>query len=198
MRRLLLFVLVVWSATGHGGDFYRQFLILVDTNQPGALPVASPLLIDTNNSAPKLTNTLVNLSNACARGEIAGVRLGMTMEEVAARWGKPQSLWGRCYGGPRFYYTDASVIFDPSSNSVMRIFTHRLPRLDGGLSASSSAEQFEAVLGKPVARQERPRFDLLDLIYQSPLCTLRVDFDSGWPRYIQLDRLTATSEATRK
>ena len=90
MRRLLRFVLILWCSAGRGGDFYRQFLSLVDTNQPGALPVRSLLLTDTNNTARKLTNTVVNLSNVWEWGEIAGVRLGTTMEEVAALWGKPR------------------------------------------------------------------------------------------------------------
>src|SRR5882724_7961610 len=149
MRRSFLFALALWCFTARGGDgeFYRQFLNLVDTNQPGTLPVRSPLLTDTNNIAPKLTNSVVNLNEACSRGEIGGARLAMTMEEVAESWGKPQHICGRwCFGGPIFFYEDASIIFDPSSNSVTSIIIHihKLPRLHGGLSASSSADQFEA------------------------------------------------------
>jgi hypothetical protein len=186
----LLVALSLFCCYGTGavaGEFYDRFLSLVDTNAPGALPVRSPLLTDTNNVAAKLTNCIVNLSNACSAGEIGGVRLGMTMEEVTALWGKPRYFHGRCFGGPNFSYEDVNVVFDPSRNSVMLI-TVKGARLDGGLSTESSAEQFESVLGNPVTRKERPNFHQLDLTYESARSTLRLSFFEGWLQYIQLER----------
>jgi hypothetical protein len=189
MRRFLLFALGLGccSTSGRGDEFYRQFVSLVDTNQPGPLPVRSPLLTDTNNVAPKLSNAVVVLSNVCSRGEIAGVRLGMTMEAVAAAWGKPPTFWGRCFGGPRFWYNDATVAFDPSSNSVMSIIVHKLPRLGEGLSGSFSAAQFQAVLGSPAARKEDQDIDSLELTYRSPRCVLRLVFSERRLLTIRLD-----------
>src|SRR5579859_3443024 len=132
-RHHILVAFLLWHGAGAwGGDFYSRFLTLVDINAAETLPVRSPWLTDTNNVAVKLTNSPVNLRDACLKGEIGGVRLGMTMEEVCAILGKPRCLYGLCFGGPNFSYEDVNVVFDPSSNSVMRIGVKRFPRLDGG------------------------------------------------------------------
>jgi hypothetical protein len=145
-------------------------------------------LTDTNNVRAKLTNCIVNLSNACWTGEIGGVRLGMTMEEVTGLWGKARYFHGRCFGGPNFSYEDVNVVFDPSSNSVMHITVKKLPRLHAGLSAKCSAEQFESVLGKPATQKQRPVFEQLEMTYESAQSSLRLVFSGGWLQYVQLDR----------
>lgn len=197
MHRLLLLVLSIgcFRSTAGGDDFYRKFLSVVDTNQPGAQPIRSPLLTDTNNLAPKLTNSVVNLNEVYSRGQIGGVRLGMTMEAVTAALGKPRLIYGRCFGGPRFCYDDVNVIFDPSNNSVMSVFIdgHKLPRMHGGLSATSGVDQFQAILGKPDVRKQKPDFDSLELAYRSPRSTLRLEFSEGWLANIQLEGATAST-----
>jgi hypothetical protein len=150
--------------------------------------VTAPQLIDTNNTAAKVSNGVLDLKTVRARGEVAGVRLGMTMEEVAGSWGKPSHIWSKCGGGPLFSYQDANVIFDPSSNSVMRVRIHKLPRLGGGLSTASSVDQFIAVLGEPAARKEQPKREQTDLIYESPTLTLDLEFCGDGLWYICLER----------
>src|SRR5208283_1074765 len=120
------------------------FLDLAGTNLTHAVGIESPILIDTNNSSCKLTNFVLNLAEAKAKGEVGEARLGMTMGQVVASWGKPHYLYTRCYGGPRFCYAGGlSVIFDPASNSVFRVLWIRheppdFPRFPAGLAAASS------------------------------------------------------------
>lgn len=191
VRQHILLVMLISAMNCRGGDqdFYRVFLSLVDTNSTRIVGIKSQLLVDTNNTALKLTNSVMNLEDAKANGQIGAIRLGMTMEQVVARWGKPYFLWSRCYGGPRFCYGGyASVIFDPGSNSVIRILwvQHEPPdslRFGVGLSESSRAEDFARVLGVPSARHESPPTSNYTgscrLIYNTPAATLRIGFIAG-------------------
>jgi len=186
-QRFVSLTFVMWLFSVNAEDhFYQRFLTLIDTNRPGALPIRSPFLIDTNNTAGKLTNGVLDLRESCAVGEVGGIRLGMRMEEVAAAWGNPTFIWGRCFGGPRFLYTDASVIFAPGSNSVMRIFVgDKLNiRIKGGLTGGSTIDQCVRVLGDPSARTDHPR---TYLFYESPRSTLRLSFSEGALWHVQLD-----------
>lgn len=162
-------------------EFYRTFLNSFDTNYPGAIGIRSPQLVDTNNIQPKLTNTVVSLSNAVAQSEIASIRLGMTMEGVVSKWGKPKFIWSKCWGGPRLGYADADVIFEPGSNGVMRIIMHKLPRLDVDLSKGSSIDDCIRVLGQPTLRaaaHEGSSFSSLHYLTPSR-CRLVMNFVDG-------------------
>src|SRR5437660_4069986 len=119
---LVLAAVAVTNCGGADQEYYHTFLGMVDTNSTRIVSLESPILIDTNNNTLQLTNFVMNLADTKANGQLGRIRLGMTMEEVVARWGKPGCFWSRCYGGPRFCYAGGlSVIFEPGSNSVLSV-----------------------------------------------------------------------------
>jgi hypothetical protein len=63
------------------GEFYRQFVSLGDTNDFRQQRVRYLALVDTNNGSAKVTGTL-NLEALKEEDRIAGIRLGMTMEQI--------------------------------------------------------------------------------------------------------------------
>src|SRR5438876_7111079 len=79
-----------WSADQ---DLYRTFLSMVSSNGGQNVPITSPVLIDTNNLTPKLTNLFVSLPDTTVTGRLGDIRLGMTMEQVVTCWGKPWRIW---------------------------------------------------------------------------------------------------------
>ena len=105
----LVSVTKCWSADQ---DLYRTFLSIVSGSGGQNVPITSPVLIDTNNLTPKLTNLVVSLPDSKATGRLGDIRLGMTMEQVIGHWGKPGWIWRRCFGGPRFCYSDVNVMFE--------------------------------------------------------------------------------------
>lgn len=183
--------LIECSATAQ--ELYSTFLALCDPKDPRPIAIRSPALLDTNNVGTKLT--FLNLAQSKVDATIGDVHLGMTMEEVVKRWGKPKFFWSRCYGGPLLSYQDVSVVLSPASNSVKTIMLHvdKLPKVHGGLPASSSPEQFEAVLGKATSREHRPQFDSLDLKYCSDKCSLTLLFSRDWLNSIRLDAVADSS-----
>jgi len=94
-RCFSLLVILVRASDCFGAEdpVYRQFLSLVDTNDPGPQAIKSPSLVDTNNAAMKATGIVTNLAKLKEQDGIAGIRLGMTMEQVMAVWGKPTRIW---------------------------------------------------------------------------------------------------------
>src|ERR1043165_5569047 len=85
---------------GHADqEFYQYFLSVIKTNDSRVRPLTLPRLIDSNNIVLRLTNQIVNLSASKTNGKIGDIRLGMSMDEIVAAWGKPNHLWSRCYGG---------------------------------------------------------------------------------------------------
>ncbi len=86
---------------GADDSFFQHYVRLVVTN------VTTPL-VDTNNTSPKLKDIVSPLDRLRAAGEVGGVRLGMTMDEVVQRWGKPRNLYANCGPGARFNYVDAT------------------------------------------------------------------------------------------
>jgi hypothetical protein len=97
------------SACSAAEDYYHTYLSLLGTNITRNVLVDSPLLIDTNNSAPKLATSVIDLAETVTNCQIGQVRLGMTMEEVVAGWGKPRGIWPSCFGGARFIYWDVAT-----------------------------------------------------------------------------------------
>ena len=117
-----------------GGDFYQQFLSAVDTNKFTQPLGALPGLVATNNTGIKVTNAVVDLKSLKQSGEISCMRLGMTMQEVVDRWGKPKAGWSRClHGLITFTYTGVSLGFEGSRLETIH-FTAPA-RLAGGLSS---------------------------------------------------------------
>jgi hypothetical protein len=174
-------------------DYYHTYLSLLGTNIARNVMVDSPLLVDTNNWAPKLAASVINLAETLTNCQIGHVRLGMTMEEVVAGWGKPGWIWPRCFGGARFIYWDVNVIFELGSNSVISIYcnTHsRMPRFSGELSPLSELSEFIRVLGTPSAQYgpNNNSWPSSELVYAKPEATLRLGFYDGKLHTLRLDR----------
>jgi hypothetical protein len=156
-----------------GDEYYQQFCAVRGTNVSRNLRIQAPLLLDTNNVAFKVTNLVMALTQARGRGELAGIRIGMTMQEVVAAWGKPpQYIWSWCYGGPRLCYTDASAIFDPLTNQVIKVRLEVSPHLSEIPSPAITVEDAIRALGLPSERTENPT----ELRYLSPQESLRLRF----------------------
>jgi hypothetical protein len=150
---LVATLLLSWNCSGQ--EFYHAFLKLAaDPNAQTSIPERAPQLIDANNTAYRLTNTVLTLRSALRNGEIVGIRLGMSMEDVVAAWGKPLFIYGFCLTGPRFSYKDVEVFFEARSNAVERLSfrIRHLPKLqfDDGLSVESSRADWLRVFGPQV------------------------------------------------
>jgi hypothetical protein len=153
-----------------GGDFYRQFS-LNDTNEPRQ--ITSPVLVDTNNSGIRITNAFLNLESLWQGGGISGIRLGMTMEQVVACWGKPPEAYSRCAQGlPTFFYQNVWLTFE--GNHLVGLHIGPGFRLGGGLSNTSRVIEFTRVLGQPVDRHESE--SLCYLVFASTNAALELDF----------------------
>lgn len=165
-----IFASNLWAADG---GFHREFTALLPTNSPNILPITSPALVDTNNTTAKIPDASVDLVAMKESGEIAGVKLGMTMDDAVARWGKPKWAWTRCvHGLPTFIYADASLAFDHNClETVTLLTTTRLPH---GLSRWSSVNDFVRALGQPTSRQDRK--NNCSLVYTSTNASLRLEF----------------------
>jgi hypothetical protein len=188
IRYFILALTMVTAGRCWGADesYYRTFLDLAGTNLTRIVAIESSLLIDTNNHACKLTNFVVNLADSKATGQLGDVRLGMTMEQVVACWGKPHGFYTRCYGGPRFCYAGGlSVIFAPTSNAVFRILWIRheppdFPRFASELAAESSGvEEYLRVLGSPSSRTDDKDIGRCELVYDTSAASLRLRLAEG-------------------
>ena len=168
-----LLVLGCWTAFG-GGDYYESFCAARGVDVSRNKRVDAPALLDTNNTAFRITNILTGLTESRKSGEVASLRLGMTMDEVVAAWGKPpQFIWTWCFGGPRLCYADASAIFDPATNRLIRVRLEVVPHHEDAPSPSITIDDAIQLLGPPTARTED------ELIYAKEHETLRLHFPFG-------------------
>ena len=133
-------------------DFYHCFLSLVDTNDLRVEGATNALLVDVNNTEPKLTNSVISLQKLRTDGVVGSIRLGMTMQEVVARWGKPIWLNPRCDGGHRFVFTDCSLVLQ--GNSLCKLRFGETGVFDNSLSARSSLKDWVQALGQPTLRND--------------------------------------------
>lgn len=165
-------------------EFYLRFREAAGTNHRN-IRITSPHLVDTNNAAPKVQ--ALSLVGLKADPQLSGVSLGMTMKQVVAHWGKPRSIWSNCQGGPTFFYTGITVIFEPDADAVTSFYAYvsAIPPLGDGLSSSSSIDEFKAVLGKPTKTEQDSSFFL---VYDTPHSVLRVGFNGRNLYSVQLTR----------
>ena len=170
-----------------GGDFYQQFLSAVDTNKYTQPLSAIAGLVDMNNTGIKVTNAVVDLGALKQGGEISDVRLGMTMQEVVDRWGKPTGGWSRClHGLVTFSYTKVSLGFEANRLETIRFSPPE--KLAGGLSPTSPVEEFVRVLGTPTSRFGR------SLVYLSAGANLRLDFSDEELGCVWVERTASRAE----
>jgi hypothetical protein len=130
------------------------FLSLVDTNAVLIKGVTNAVLVDKNNRAPKLTNTVLSLLKLATEGEVGNIRLGMTMDEIVTRWGKPIWLHPNCDGGHLLNFTDCSLVF--RGNSLSKVRFQETALFDQGLSAQSNLQQWRQVFGEPTLLNTHP------------------------------------------
>ena len=155
---------VAWNASA--ASYYEEFLLQRGTNTLSNRPLRASSLVDTNNTSCKWSGLLSEIRRAKEFGEISGVRPGMTMEDVVARWGKPRALWSLCFGGPRLVYTDVSVIFDPKTNRAdavrMEVFAHS----DSAELSVLTVESLHVSLEGSEAKKESRLGDSMTVIYE--------------------------------
>jgi hypothetical protein len=178
------------------GGFYRDFLTLADTNDLNPHLLKSPLLVDTNNTRLKLTNTVVQLEKLLGTGELASLRLGMTMDEVVELWGKPKAFYTTCGGGPRFLFADVDLVF--RENALWRV---RLPAtvFDKSLTAQSSLRDWTSALVEPTRRVASTNSSFVLVYYESARCSVRLVFDPDGEQFgTALIELTATPVAPKR
>src|SRR5262245_38968727 len=101
-RSAIIVTLFCLKRLAADSSFYQRYVSIVDTSGKWPTGLKSPLLVDTNNTTAKLTNAVIRLDNLRTNGEVAGVCLGMTTDEVVARWGKPPGLQCSSTTGPSF------------------------------------------------------------------------------------------------
>ena len=90
----LISFLVLWyfASPASGGSFCHELADEIRTNPPPYEIVEAPHLLDTNNVAPKLTGSKLAQIRLRPAVEVAGIRVGMKVDDVVARWGKPRTI----------------------------------------------------------------------------------------------------------
>ena len=151
MRYNLVFVVIFCCLKCLAADdtYYQRYLRLVDITGKGS---SSPLLVDTNNTTAKFTNVVVRLDNLRTNGEVAGIRLGMTTDEVVARWGMPRGLQCSSAVGPCLWFTDVRLNF--KSNALDHVQIPAAALFDHELRGDSPLKDWVRVLGEPTMRRD--------------------------------------------
>lgn len=177
--------MALWVAqcSAADGRFYQRFLSILGTNQATKFAIVSPALVDTNNTGFKLTNGVVSFSAMTNHGEVAGVRLGMGMEQVVATLGKPPVFWStNRFGGPCFEYSDLTVVFELASNTVRRInlpdHSRKRIRFAEGVSGQATVDEWVRVMGEPSSRGVWTEYATIWLAYFHSDVVASVYFDS--------------------
>jgi hypothetical protein len=120
--------------------------------------VSDPGLVDTNGPGLVVGPKPLPFSGFSRAGELAAVRLGMTMSQVVAAWGKPRALFTRCGIGPRFYYGHEVSLFFREERLVRIVLYGPLRRaavFDNGLKGTMGSTPVEALIGTSLARATR-------------------------------------------
>ena len=168
-----------------GQEYYKAFQTFVATNSHAKNDwILAPHLVDTNNTALKTTYVLLSVDTAKGLASFGGVRLGMTMEEVVATWGKPIRALRWCQGGgPHFNYTGAKVIFDGTNNCVRMLYLFgegiESTRGEKGLTVQSNMEDWIRVLGPPARRSQVRAGYMASATYEHAHTTMTLHFAPG-------------------
>jgi len=185
---ILLLLLCGFGSPALGGEYYQAFISSVATNRDSYSWLCDyPILVDENNTGAKLTGGTLDLQRLKKHGEVSGVRLGMTMDKVVGRWGKPPRGYaprGCLHGLTTFMYEDVALAFQGDRVETIE-FCPRM-RFAGGLSTESKPDDFTRVLGSPT---ERAVYGTVScLAYLSPRVGLRLDFHEKGVGNIWLER----------
>jgi hypothetical protein len=136
--------------------YYELFTEALTNGSSGM--IASTNLVNTNNLGPVIGPTVSFMK--FRQGELAGIKLGMTMSQVVTAWGRPRELASVCVFGPRLWYGpgrwfgDLSLSFKGDRLVLIAIAGETAKRLtfDNGLSGHAGRTDFESLLGEPSVR----------------------------------------------
>jgi hypothetical protein len=181
----------------------RRLLTKVGTNGPVDESIRAPYLLATDNLAPKLKGPKLDAIKLLPQVEIAGLRIGMKIDEVVALWGRPR----RINIGPTYCLLAGTnpescthLCFSNESDCQLevisetggdRVITIRLGLtiLEDKSSSRPGIEECIRALGEPTARSTWPvpppveaktpsRYDSF-LRYETPEVTLGLFFWGG-------------------
>jgi len=178
------------GSLGFAGGYYQQFISSAGTNVGFAGIDDYPFLVDTNNTGAKLASGPLNIHRWKKRGEVSGIRLGMTMDEVVGRWGKPfggYAPMGCLHGLTSLFYGEVSLAFEGPLLETIHIRLS-LTRA-GGLSITSSVVR---ALGTPTS--SRRAGTSCCLAYVSSKSGLRLDFSEDRLCGVWLERTPLRAE----
>jgi hypothetical protein len=188
---LLVSLLSSLGSAALAGEYYRQFASSVGTNKDTYISLDEyPSLVDTNNTGVKLASASLNLQRLKKRGEVSGVRLGMTMDQVVSLWGKPSggyAPWGCLHGLTTFFYGNVSLAFEGAQVETIHIGLNST--LGGGLSITSGVVR---ALGTPTS--SRRAGQRCCLAYVSPTTGLLLDFSEDLLFGVWLERTPRRAE----
>ena len=168
-------------------DYYARFEEVLKSGQGGFVEDAS--LVNTNTLVPISTNTPVSLSALMSRGELCGVRLGMTMSDVVRIWGKPNQLYAYCIIGPPFSYTNSdnvtgsgvTLFFVSNKLEVINFYSRKMNSWrfeESGLSGTIDKKAVRLALGPPMEHPPEVRINFRGMVY----CKGNIRTDFGfWP-----------------
>ncbi len=148
---------------------YFDTVMAVDSNSEKPF-LTDSRLIDTHTPYPIPRGSPLSMQALLDRGEICGVRLGMSMSDVVRVWGKPTSLVGLCGIGPLMWYTkpdgwvdDDGITLHFQSNrlEVIVVWGSACEELafDNGTTGKMAAKDITILLGKPLESPPKVRIN---------------------------------------
>jgi len=177
LQGTVVLLTVMWMTVRAAETEHSYFDRLMEASKKQKGVLFDTSLVDTNNCGPNLTNAQLSYSRFAERGELAGLKLGMTMSEVVAAWGKPRWLFAHCFIGPRFgygfgsQYGDRTLFFVGDRLVVIQVYGSLAELLvfDNGLRGTMSRSQCEKLLGTAIERPDDPTegFFVGDIFYRT-------------------------------
>jgi HEAT repeat protein len=139
MRTLTLLSLITLTLCATTEDQNSYFRKLID-------------LYDLQNHGPKAEQKILSYTDFVDKGSICRVKLGISMSEAVAAWGKPKSI---LYTGNGSYwylkYHDCCLVFQKNRLVTISVAADNLPgsRFDNGIRFDMTRAEIIAVLGEP-------------------------------------------------
>ena len=154
-----LLLLPLHQHSAAADSFGRAVLKELGSNSfPGRMNEVA-ILLDATNAAPKLSPATLDGIKARPQVEIAGTQVGMTLDQLVARWGKPDLIWVYCDGGLALNYGDDAycgirVVVAPATCTITNVLL-TLPGSRRG-AARPRFEECLSLFGEPTLRQISP------------------------------------------
>ena len=103
----------------------------------------------------KETGTRIPASPSVRRVDIDGITVGTTLNDIVARWGKPDQIATDNAGNENWMYSKKSVFVQMEGGAVTQIslYSKNSPALDKVLRVGSSRKKIESVFGKALGVQ---------------------------------------------